>query len=100
MDLRMLIIFSRQYLFLPLFADAQIIPDLVSECPFRLAFMFFDIFLSIFEHFFYFLAQTRKCSKLILYFSSPSPGIKYFFKELCFFVLFCYCYDYYYYIIL
>lgn len=42
-------LFSRQYLFLLLFTDPQIVPDLPS--PFRLAFSSFDIFSSFFEHF-------------------------------------------------
>ena len=37
----MFILFSRQYLFLSLLTDAQIVPDLASGNPFRLAFIFF-----------------------------------------------------------
>lgn len=38
----------------------------------------------------YFLLYTWKCYRLTLHFSCPSPWIKYFFKDLCFFVWFCF----------
>lgn len=76
----MLILFSRQYLFLSLLTDAQIVSDLASGNTFRLAFMFFWHIPSFFEH--YFLAHTQKFLRLILYFYNPNPRIKDIFKEL------------------
>ena len=68
----MLNLFSRQYLFLSLFTDPQIVPDLPS--PFRLAFSSFDVFSSFFAHFCTFW-HTHKSFPGLSY-TFPTPALE------------------------
>lgn len=65
------------------YSEAQMIPNLASEKPFKLAFIFFYMCVSIIFKSPFLLSGMKRCSRLILLFLSPRSGNSHFSKGTC-----------------